>query len=62
MEWLLYIWLTLNNTDPPTRYILGGETTYPDERSCYEEAVRMTDWLTQDLVDVIATCVPKSQS
>lgn len=62
MEWLLYIWLTFNNTDPPTKYILGGETAYLDESSCYDEAARMADWLTQDLVDVIATCVPKSQS
>ncbi len=62
MEWLLFIWLTFNNTTPPTKYILGGETTYPDERTCYEEATCMVDWLTQDLVDAIAVCVQKSQS
>lgn len=62
MGWLLFIWLTFNNTTPPTKYILGGETTYPDERTCYEEAARMVDWLTQDLVDAIAVCVQKSQS
>ncbi len=62
MSWLLFIVLTFHNTEPPTRYIIGGETTYTSEDECTKEGARMAEWLAADLVETTYSCVVRRES
>lgn len=57
MMWLLFIHLTFTNTEPPTRYLIGGATGYASEADCLQEGARMADWLRADLVETTYSCV-----
>lgn len=57
MLWLLFITLAFVNTEPPTRYIIGGETAYTTEDECIKEGARMAEWLSADLVETTYSCV-----
>lgn len=59
MEWLMMILLVAGFGKDKTPVVIHGETVYPSEDACKEQAKILLNWLHQDGVKVFYRCYPR---